>query len=168
MANDSDRVTVSHRMTVAAIAFAAAFGLHGIDHLRRGMAASPMSIMIGGLIQGLFAVVAVLLVLRQRPRASQAAIVVGFGSAVLFVYAHLLPTFLASYQDSFIWTTDQRHVVLVADGRGRDRHRAAIRLRRFAVPAEPAGCRSARPEPSRKAIPQYRHASCTETACSTS
>ena len=102
MANDSDRVTVSHRMTVAAIAFAAAFGLHGIDHLRRGMAASPMSIMIGGMIQGLFVVVAVVLVLRQRPRASEAAIVVGFGSAVLFVYAHLLPTLLASYQDSFI------------------------------------------------------------------
>ena len=27
--------------------------------------------------------------------------VVGFGSAALFVYAHLLPTFLPAFQDSF-------------------------------------------------------------------
>jgi hypothetical protein len=30
------------------------------------------------------------------------AIGIGFGSAVLFVYAHLLPTFLPGYQDSFV------------------------------------------------------------------
>ena len=27
---------------------------------------------------------------------------VGFGSAILFTYAHLLPTFLPGYQDSFV------------------------------------------------------------------
>ena len=88
-------------MTWAAIAFAAAFSLHGIDHLRRGMAASPPSVMIGGMIQGVVVVAAVVLVLRQHRWASAAAIVVGFGSAALFTYAHLLPTFLPSYQDSF-------------------------------------------------------------------
>jgi protein-S-isoprenylcysteine O-methyltransferase Ste14 len=88
-------------MTWAAIAFAAAFSLHGIDHLRRGMAASPPSIMIGGMIQGVVVVAAVVLVLRQHRWASEAAMVVGFGSAALFTYAHLLPTFLPSYQDSF-------------------------------------------------------------------
>jgi hypothetical protein len=101
MPTNSDRMT-ARRLTTAAIAFAAGFGLHGIDHLRRGMAASPAAVMIGGTVQGVFVAVAVLLVLRHRARAPQAAIVVGFGSAALFVYAHLLPIFLPAYQDSFI------------------------------------------------------------------
>ncbi len=101
MSNGSDPVPARRSLTVAVIAFGVAFTLHGIDHLRRGMAASPPSIMIGGMIQGLIVVVAVVLVLRQHRWASQAAIAVGFGSALLFVYAHLLPTFLPSYQDSF-------------------------------------------------------------------
>lgn len=46
-------------------------------------------------------VAAVVLVLCQHPRDSEAAIVVGFGSAALFFYAHVLPTFLPNYQDSF-------------------------------------------------------------------
>jgi hypothetical protein len=101
MSNDSNPLTARRSMTVAMTVFAAAYGLHGIDHLRRGMAASPPAIMIGGTIQGLFVVAAVVLVLRQHRWASEAAIVVGFGSAALFTYAHLLPTFLPSLQDSF-------------------------------------------------------------------
>ena len=101
MSNDSDSGTARRWLTVAVIAFAAAFTLHGIDHLRRGMAASPPSIMVGGMIQGLFVVAAVVLVLRHHRWASEAAVVVGFGSAVLFTYGHLLPTFLPGYQDSF-------------------------------------------------------------------
>ena len=105
MSDDRDAKTESktanRQITWAAIAFGAAFSLHGIDHLRRGMAASPPSIMIGGMIQGLFVATAVVLVLRQHRWSPGAAIVVGFGSAALFVYAHLLPTFLPSYQDSF-------------------------------------------------------------------
>jgi hypothetical protein len=92
----------ARRLTTAAIAFALGFGVHGIDHFRRGMAASPMAVMIGGTVQGIFVVAAVLLVLRHHSRAPEAAIVVGFGSAALFVYAHVLPTFLPAYQDSFV------------------------------------------------------------------
>ena len=99
MANDP--MTAHRSMTLAMIAFVAAFTLHGIDHLRRGMAPSPPSIMIGGTLQGLFVAVAVVLVSRRHRLAPQAAIVVGFGSAVLFTYAHVLPTFLPSFQDSF-------------------------------------------------------------------
>jgi hypothetical protein len=66
------------------------------------MAASPLPVMVGGLIQGISVVVAVALILREHPLARPAAISVGFGSAALFVYAHLLPTFLAGYQDSFV------------------------------------------------------------------
>ncbi|MGO9929584.1 MAG: hypothetical protein ACLPLP_26680 [Mycobacterium sp.] len=98
----SSHSETAHRsLTLAMIAFVVAFTVHGIDHLRRGMAASPASIMIGGMVQGLFVLVALVLVLRQHPRASQAAILVGFGSAALFTYAHVLPTFLPGYQDSF-------------------------------------------------------------------
>jgi len=89
----------------AAIAFVIGFGIHGLDHLRRGMSASPPFIMVGGAIQGLFVAVAVAMALARRPQrqwAAEAAIAVGFGSAGVFTYAHLLPTFLPGYQDSFI------------------------------------------------------------------
>jgi hypothetical protein len=86
----------------AAIAFATGFGIHGLDHLRRGMSASPPFVMVGGAIQGLFVAAAVLMALTDRRRAPEAAIAVGFGSALIFTYAHLLPTFLPGYQDSFI------------------------------------------------------------------
>jgi hypothetical protein len=101
MSNHPDLLATRRSMTVAMIAFAAAFGVHGIDHLRRGMAASPPSIMLGGMLQGVFVVAAVVLVLRHHRWAPKAAILVGFGSAVLFTYAHVLPTFLPGYQDSF-------------------------------------------------------------------
>ena len=92
----------TRRLTIAAIAFAVGYGVHGVDHLRRGMAASPTAIMIGGLVQGVFVVVAVALALRHHRRAPEFAIGVGFGSAALFAYAHLLPTFLPALQDSFV------------------------------------------------------------------
>jgi hypothetical protein len=86
----------------AAIAFVIGFGLHGLDHLRRGMSASPPFIMAAGMVQGLFIVLVVSMVVMYRPHAPLAAMVVGFGSALGFTYAHLLPTFLPGYQDSFI------------------------------------------------------------------
>src|SRR6202012_516681 len=86
----------------AAIAFAIGFGIHGLDHMRRGMSASPPFVMVGGMIQGLFVVVAIVMALTYRGRAPEAAAAVGFGSALIFTYAHLLPTFLPGYQGSFI------------------------------------------------------------------
>src|SRR5580693_896423 len=99
------RETSAEILRWAAIAFVIGFGIHGLDHLRRGMSASPPFIMVGGAIQGLFVAVAVVMALTRRPQrqwAPEAAIAVGFGSAVVFTYAHLLPTFLPGYQDSFI------------------------------------------------------------------
>jgi hypothetical protein len=69
MSNHSESAPSSRYIKVAAIAFAIAFGLHGADHLLRGMATSPMPVMVGGLIQGIFVVVAVALILRERPLA---------------------------------------------------------------------------------------------------
>jgi predicted DCC family thiol-disulfide oxidoreductase YuxK len=86
----------------AAIAFAIGWGVHLLDHFRRGMSASPHAIMVGGMIQGVFVVVAIAMAITGRRRAPEAAITVGFGSAVLFTYAHLLPSFLPAYQDSFV------------------------------------------------------------------
>jgi hypothetical protein len=86
----------------AAIAFVIGFGIHGLDHLRRGMSASPTFIMVGGSVQALFVAAAVVMMFTHRTRAPLAAILVGFGSGLLFTYAHLLPTFLPGYQDSFI------------------------------------------------------------------
>jgi hypothetical protein len=86
----------------AAILFAAGWGVHFGDHLRRGMAASPHAVMVGGMIQGLFVVVAILMAVTGRRRAPEAAIAVGLGSAILFTYAHLLPSYFPAYQDSFV------------------------------------------------------------------
>ncbi|SRX94024.1 hypothetical protein MSP7336_02271 [Mycobacterium shimoidei] len=86
----------------AAMAFAIGYTVHGLDHLRRGMSASPPFIMGAGMVQGLVVVTAIALVAMNHRRAPQAAIVVGFGSALGFTYAHLLPTFLPGYQDSYI------------------------------------------------------------------
>src|ERR1700689_2250368 len=86
----------------AAIAFALGWGVHVLDHLRRGMSASPHAIMVGGMIQGVFVVVAIAMAITRSRRAPEAAIAVGFGSAVLFTYAHLLPSYFPAYQDSFV------------------------------------------------------------------
>ncbi len=86
----------------AAILFAVGWGVHLSDHLRRGMAASPHAVMVGGTIQALFVVVAVLMAVTGRRWAPEAAIAVGIGSAILFTYAHLLPSYLPAYQDSFV------------------------------------------------------------------
>jgi hypothetical protein len=94
--------SASRYLRWAAILFAIGFGIHGLDHLRRGMSASPQAVMVGGTIQGLFVVAAVAMAITGGRRAAEAAIAVGFGSALLFTYAHLLPTFLPALQDSFI------------------------------------------------------------------
>ncbi|MEZ0352501.1 hypothetical protein [Mycobacterium sp. pR1184] len=101
MSNNSNPLSADRSLTVAMIAFVAAFGLHGVDHFRRGMTASPPAIMAGGMIQGLLVVVALVLVLRRHRSAPRFASFVGWGSAALFTYAHVLPTFLPDYQDSF-------------------------------------------------------------------
>lgn len=61
-----------------------------------------MSIMIGGNVQAVLVAIAVLMALTHRYRAPEAAIGIGFGSAAVFTYAHLLPTFWADFQDSYI------------------------------------------------------------------
>lgn len=97
-----DQYNSDRSLRWAAAAFTIGWVTHGLDHFRRGMSASPPFIMVAGMVQGVLVVIAVAMVLRQHPRAPRAAVVVGFGSALGFTYAHLLPTVLPGYQDSFI------------------------------------------------------------------
>ncbi|AKK28463.1 hypothetical protein [Mycobacterium sp. EPa45] len=89
-------------LRASAWAFLFGWGIHVVDHLRRGMAASPTFIMAGGTVQGLIVVVAITLALRGHPRAPALAIFAGVASALVFTYAHLLPSLWPSYQDSYI------------------------------------------------------------------
>lgn len=98
----SDQDTSNRLLRWAAIAFVVGWAIHGLDHFRRGMSASPPFIMGAGTVQAVLVVIAIIMVLRHHPRAPQAAVIVGFGSALGFAYAHLLPTVFPGYQDSFI------------------------------------------------------------------
>ena len=100
MAPTSVRAHAFLRLT--AVAFLFGWGLHVIDHLRRGMSASPMFVMVGGMVQGVIVVVAIAMALRGQTRAPEAAVFSGMGSALVFTYAHLLPNFWPAYQDSFL------------------------------------------------------------------
>lgn len=79
-------------MRSSAVALAVEFGTHAIDHVRRGMSAATMLIMIGGGAEALSIAIAVFMVLTRRAWAAQAAIVVRFGTALASTYGHLLPT----------------------------------------------------------------------------
>lgn len=89
-------------LRAAALAFLLGWGLHVVDHLLRGMAASPMFVMVGGMVQGVIVVIAITMALRGTAYAPEAAIFAGTGSAIVFTYAHLLPNFWPAYQDSYI------------------------------------------------------------------
>jgi len=97
--------TVSSSRTLlgaSAWAFLFGWGVHVLDHLRRGMAASPEFIMVGGTVQGVIVVIAIALALRGHARAPGLAVFAGLGSALVFTYAHLLPSLWPAYQDSYV------------------------------------------------------------------
>ena len=89
-------------LRLSAWIFLLGWGLHVIDHLLRGMAASPMFVMVGGMVQGLIVIVAITMAVRGHAHAPEAAIFAGVGSALVFTYAHLLPNFWPAYQDSYL------------------------------------------------------------------
>ena len=98
----SKQLHAQRQLRWTAIALAVGFGLHAVDHVRRGMSAATMLVMIGGATEAVSIAIAVVMVLARHKWAAQAAIVVGFGSALASTYGHLLPTFLPGFQDSFI------------------------------------------------------------------
>lgn len=89
-------------LRVCAWAFLFGWGLHGIDHMLRGMSASPMFVMFVGIVQGLIVVIALAMAFRGADRAPVAALVAGVSTTVVFTFAHLLPNFWPRFQDSFV------------------------------------------------------------------
>jgi len=85
----------------AAVLFAAAVALHGADHLRRGMGATPPAVMAAGMVQTVLVALTVILVFIGSRWAPHAAVVVGLVSAAGFTAAHLLPAW-GPLSDSFI------------------------------------------------------------------
>ena len=81
----------------AGLVFALGFTLHALDHVRRGLDASPPRVLVVGTIQGVLVALAILMALRGHPRAPIAAVLAGFGSALLFTSAHLLPSGVDSF-----------------------------------------------------------------------
>jgi len=96
------KVQTQHFLRLTAWMFLLGWGLHVTDHLLRGMTASPMFVMAGGMIQGVIVIVAITMALRAQSRAPDLAILTGVGSAVVFTYAHLLPNFWPNFQDSYL------------------------------------------------------------------
>ncbi len=62
-------------LRTTAVIFAAAVLVHGSDHVRRGLDASPTAVMIAGSIQAVVVLIAVVLVFRRTRWAPHAAIV---------------------------------------------------------------------------------------------
>jgi hypothetical protein len=77
---------------VAALAFWLGVGIHGIDHLVvRGLFASPVPVIIVGVVQLIAVNIAVWLAITDRVQAPAWAVGTGLASAVLFTLAHVLP-----------------------------------------------------------------------------
>ena len=89
-------------LRLAAWAYLIGWGLHVFDHLHRGMSAIPMAVMAGGLVQGLVVVIAIAMALTGQPKAPAIAVFTGIAGALLFTYAHLLPSYWPDFQDSFV------------------------------------------------------------------
>jgi hypothetical protein len=99
---DQSQANADRLLRWAAVAFAIGVVVHGSDHVRRGMTASPTDVMIAGTVQFVVVVIAVSMTLMGGRRSPEAAIVVGFASALLFIYAHVLPTWWRVLSDSFV------------------------------------------------------------------
>lgn len=74
-----------------AAGFGAAFLLHGADHLRRGLDASPASVAAIGAVQAVAIGIAVVMAWTARRGAPLAAMGVGTVSILLVVFGHLVP-----------------------------------------------------------------------------
>ncbi len=88
-------------LKLATVAFTAALGVHGADHLRRGVEVVQPAVFIGGALQAAVAVVVLGLVLREHPSSAAWAMGLGFGSVIVFAQAHVLPHW-GPLSDSFL------------------------------------------------------------------
>lgn len=87
----------SRSLRWSAAAFAIAFGLHALDHARRGLDASPASVAFVGAAQAVAVGIAVAMTWTGRRGAAPLAIGVGLVSILLVVFGHLVPGGTDSY-----------------------------------------------------------------------
>src|SRR5437764_14255541 len=88
---DTDAPLSQQRFRGTAQGMLAAIGVHGADHLRRGIDVSTHVVLTAGAIQALAGVIAALMVFRRHRLAPVVAVFVGFAGAIGFAAAHLLP-----------------------------------------------------------------------------
>lgn len=88
-------------LRTTSVVFIVAVLVHGTDHLRRGIGVMTTQVLTGGTIQYALAFLAVGLVLRRHRSAPAVAAAVGFGSALAFASAHLLPDW-GAYSDAYV------------------------------------------------------------------
>lgn len=88
-------------LRVAAVIFAIGLLVHGADHVRRGLSASPLLVVIAGNVQLAAAVLVVAMVFMRHRWAARGAVILGFASAIGFAAAHLLPAW-GPLSDSFV------------------------------------------------------------------
>jgi hypothetical protein len=79
------------RLTVAAVAFAGANVLHGLDHERQGTERLTDEVLWGGAALTIAAFATLWIVLRRHPRAPLVAAVIGWTSAVAVAASHVAP-----------------------------------------------------------------------------
>src|ERR687892_706989 len=92
MARSDPKVSDHDRLLMAAgVVFAVALLVHGADHARRGVGELPTAVFWLGNAQAVGALVTLFLVFTRRQWGPAAAIAIGFGSAVGFTIAHLVP-----------------------------------------------------------------------------
>jgi hypothetical protein len=87
-------------LSATAVAYGLAFVVHTADHVRRGVDASPRSVVALGALAGVFQVVAIVAALRGHAKAALLAVAVGLPDAAGIVTAHLLPRW-SGPSDSF-------------------------------------------------------------------
>jgi cyanate permease len=106
-----DAAPKSHRaLRVTALVVVAAFTVHGIDHLHRGLHLESALIVVLGTVQSLLLGLAVALVITRNQWAAAAAVVVGCLNAAGFTVEHLLPDWFGPLSDSFVHAPPDRHV----------------------------------------------------------
>ena len=82
-------------LRVTAAAYAVAIAVHFGDHLRRGLDASPDSVIALGVLAAVFQVVAIVAALTRRPFAPLLAVAVALPDAIGVLAVHLLPRWSA-------------------------------------------------------------------------
>ena len=88
-------------LRTTAIAFLAANLLHTADHFRQGVSGLSWEILVAGTSLTIGAVLVLLMVLSDHPRAPVAAAVIGFAGAIGIVASHIAPHWSA-LSDSYV------------------------------------------------------------------